>query len=509
MLKRLSRHPYFPHLALTLLGLASFILYVVAFVRPYFILSYIVTSKLDFPSISGRQPGAASAFLGAFLGLFLLYALAYRVSRHTTARGMAGLVFLWSLALAATLMLAHPIGANDIFGYTMHGELMVRFRANPLLFPATNFPEATFAAYSGYAHQASNYGPLWTWIEAAVVAITGTSNVLWAVLGFKLIATIAYLTSAATIYVILRRRSPDQSVTGLLFFAWNPLILFEYVVNGHNDALFMALVVAGVLMWELDRPLPMVVALTLSLLIKVPSALLLPIFFLSVIRRTASRSDRWFLVSAGIMTILVLVGVTYLSLPQGAHALDNLLERADLFAQSLPALIRQLLRPLVGIDIASATVRAGALLALGVAFALQLGRSWLQPHCAPRFAFGLWLFLLLFTTLWFQPWYATWLVPLAALYPPPNCPTSDAEVRGTQFLAGLFSLTVTWGYIVGGYVWVWIPALVRWNQGLGLLTLSVVTIFGLPWILFFRRHQTARQRIASVVNFLKSRRRYA
>jgi hypothetical protein len=279
-------------------------------------------------------------------------------------------------------------------------------------------------------------------------------------------------------------------------------------VNGHNDALLMALVLAGVLMWELDRPLLMVVAFALSLLVKIPSALLLPIFLLSACRRTASRANQWFRVSAGIMLTLVLVGITYLSLPQGAHALDNLLERADLFAQSLPALVRQLLHPLMGIELASATVRAAALLALGGVFALQLGRTWIRPHCAPRYAYNLWLILLLFTTLWFQPWYATWLVPLAALYPPPNCPTSDTAVRDIQIQTGLFSLTVTWGYIVGGFVWFWMPAFARWNQGLGLLILSVVTIFGLPWIHFFWGQRATRQRIASVVNSLKSRRRY-
>jgi alpha-1,6-mannosyltransferase len=476
-------------LALNLLGVASLALYIARFLRPYFILDYISTPFLDLAVISGRQLNAALAFVGGFLALFLLYALALFISRNTRTGLAATLVLLWGVVFSVPLFLTYPVSANDIFGYAAHGEIITRFDANPLVFPASEFPDARLAIYSGFREQVSNYGPLWTWVEAGVVSAFGAVNVLWPVLGFKLVALGAYLLTAVLIYAILRRRMPEQAVAGLLFFAWNPLVLFEYAVNGHNDALMAALVLAGVWFWQVRRPLWMTLSLTLALLVKIPAALLLPIFLLSAARRQDSRGDRQFVAVAGSLLIVMLVGVAYLSLPQGAQGLKFLLERADLFTHSLPTLIRQLLLPLLGDRSANAIARNGALLALGMCFIVQLGRTWIRSDNAIRYAYELWLVLLLFVTLWFQPWYVTWLVPLAALFP-----CSDTCVQ-----TGLFSLTVTWSYVVGGFIWLWAPQLTGWRAGLGSLLLFIGTSYGLPWLYFLLSHWPGRHRRAFVV----------
>jgi len=482
-------HPAKNLLVLNLLGVSSLVLYIARFLRPYFILDYINTPFLDLAVISGRQLSAALAFLGTFLALFLLYALALRTCRNTRTGLAATLVLLWGVVFSVPLFLTYPISANDIFGYAAHGEIITRFDANPLAFPASEFPNARLAFYSGFREQVSNYGPLWTRVEAGVVSTFYAGSVLWPVLGFKLVALGAYLLTAVLVYGILRRRAPEQAVNGLLFFAWNPLVLFEVAVNGHNDALMAALVLAGVWMWELRRPLWMTLSLTLALLVKIPAALLLPVFLLSAARRQESRGDRQFVALAGSLLTVMLVGVAYLSLPQGAQALKFLLERAELFTHSLPTLVRQLLLPLLGEHPANAIARSGALFALGIYFIVQLGRTWTHPDGALRRAYELWLVLLLFATLWFQPWYVTWLVPLAALFP-----RSDACVQ-----TGLFSLTVTWSYVVGGFVWRWAPRLTGWRAGLGSLLLFVGTSYGLPWLYFLWSRRPGRHTPAFVV----------
>jgi alpha-1,6-mannosyltransferase len=456
--------------------------------------------KLDLGVISGRDVAAAQNFLGTFLAVFLLYALAYWASRFTRATSAALLVLLWSLILCGPLLLTYPIGANDIFTYVNHGEQLANFGVNPLVVPAQDVTGLMSSTYSGFVDTVSNYGPVWTWIEAAVVrasdmrvpdsafdlpsASRGAEHgfsILEPVLGFKFIAVAAYLMMALLIYRYLRQHAPERAVAGLLFFAWNPLILFEYAVNGHNDALMITLVLAAALLWQRRHILWMVLVLTLALLVKIPPVFLFPLLFLSGIRRAATQSDqKIFLFATGSMLAVILIGIAYLSLPDGAQALRNLDNRADLFTHSLPAIVRLLLRPFTGIETASDIARSGALLSLGLFLGLRMRDVWKKPNHAIESAYAAWLFLLLFATLWFQPWYVTWLVPLAALVP-----RTSARIQ-----AGLFSMTVTGSYIIGGFVWAWRPEFARWQSGLGLMSLMVLTSYGLPWIYYFINRKT-------------------
>jgi hypothetical protein len=451
---------------------ASFVLYVVAFGLPYNLFAHVNQAPISLSEIAHREPLPAAAFLGAFLALFGLYALAYHTCRRHPTHQLAPLVLLCGLALALPLVFTYPIGATDLVEYVNHGEELAFHGLNPLVVPVAEVPDATFVRHSAFRHATPNYGPVWIWISALVVSVLGRESLALNLLGFKVVALTAYTVQAVAIYAVLRRRAPSFALPGLVFFAWNPLILYETAASGHNDATMMALALVGILLWERDRPLLMTAALTFSFLIKIPTALLLPLFLLSAGRRRQENGEGLMTVIPGGLVALALVAVSYLSLPSPLAALTNLADRSHLFTHSLPAIFQLTLRALgTGTDRAQAITRALSIAALGIWYVGQTWKTWKAPAEVLRPAYHVLLFLLLFVTPWFQPWYVTWLVALAALRPTPQAPAQ----------AGLFSLTVIGSYVVYGFAWFWFPRLGNWSNSLGINLAAVATTYLIPW----------------------------
>ncbi|MGQ9710599.1 MAG: hypothetical protein ACUVXE_09050 [Anaerolineae bacterium] len=461
----------------------SFLLYLFGMVLPYSLFAHVARTPISFPEIARRRPLPAVAFLATFLALFGLYALVYRTCRRHPRQVSPALILLCGLTLALLLSLTYPVGAGDVVDYVTHGEELFYYRENPLVVPPGQLPDTAFARYSAYRMAPSNYGPLWTWISALVVGALGRESLALNLLGFKGVAIAAYLAQALLVYAVLRRRHPDLAPAGLALFAWNPLVLYEFAANGHNDAAMMAFTLLGVYFWERRRPMRMTAAFTLSFLVKIPTAPLLPLFLLafarSVRRQAGSAAEgprrdfaslrHWL---PAVLLSGALVALAYLSLPDPLAALTNLSSRSGLLTHSLPAVLSLTLQ-LVGLNEADAgrMAQAAALGAFAVAFVLQLARTWVRPGAVIRYAFNLMLFLLLFVTPWFQPWYVTWAVALAALFPCPEAPLQ----------AGLFSLTVVFSYVVYGFVWFWIPHQANWGNALGINLMAVAMTYLIPW----------------------------
>lgn len=449
----------------------SLLLYLVGLVLPYPLFPYVAATPISFPEIARRQPLPAAAFLTTFLALFGLYTLTYQTCRQHPRRVSPTQILLSGLTLAILLSLTYPVGAGDVVDYVTHGEELFFFRQNPLVVPPGQIPDAAFARYSAYRMAVSNYGPLWTWISGLVVGVLGRESLALNLLGFKGIAIVAYLAQALLVYSILRRRDPDLAPAGLAFFAWNPLVLYEFAVNGHNDAAMMAFALLGIFFWERRRPLLMTAALTLAFLVKIPMFPLLPLFLLAAARERDRRGFFGLLLSGGALAG-ALAALAYFSLPDPPGVLANLSTRSGLLTHSLPAVISLTLQ-LGGVRVASARTYAqtAAFFAFATAFLIQLGRTWERPAGVLQRAFDLVMFLLLFATPWFQPWYITWAVALAALFPRPEAPTQ----------AGLFSLTVIFSYVVYGFVWFWAAHLANWGNTLGITLMAVGTTYLIPW----------------------------
>ncbi len=461
----------------------SSLVYYAVFVGPYGLADCSAIPRYLFAAAADRQPGPAVRFVSGFLLLFALQALAYRICRNWQSHRAVAVIVVGGVALALLLMLAYPIGANDVFEYTAQGEILTLHGLNPMVHALSEIPNLPWIDHIIWLNYVSYYGPVWSWIEAGIVKLIGTADLIRLVIAFKLVAITAYLVSCLLIVRVLGDRSPRHLSSGLLMFAWSPLVLFEVAVNAHNDVLVGALILTGVFLWEQQRLLLTLAVLTLASLIKAPAALVLPLFALAAWRSKPECQRHRLMIQGGLVMIGV-VAAAYLSLPEGLAGLTNLPKLGGFFTDSLPTVIKLSWQLIVPEAVATAVASVAALGLLGSYVLRQLCAINRTPAQVKLYTFDMLLFLLLLCIPWFQPWYLLWILPLAAIYPRPNAP----------FQVALSTVCASWTYIVFGFIWFWLYPIGNWGNNLFIQVVALLTTYALPWIYAVRLIAMSKKR---------------
>ncbi|HUS14406.1 MAG TPA: hypothetical protein VM536_05225, partial [Chloroflexia bacterium] len=338
------------------------------------------------------------------------------------------------------LMLMYPTGAADIFDQIFRARELAVYGVNPFQVPpdAAMFATDPLRPYvGGWAGTTSPYGPVWELLAILPARLAGDD--LWtSILVFKGMVIIAYAIAAGLVYAILRRVRPAWAARGLLFFAWNPLLLWETAGNGHNDMIQVAYLLLSLylLVYGGVARILAPAALALAVLCKFVPILLLPVLLatlwqLSRPARPLRSLDRaaWARaltpVVLGGVGFIVLVVALYLPFWYGPETVGALARR-DLFTASIPNSLKDVLAGPLGFgeEPAKDVVRtfASAVTALaalgGAAWVLwhsQAGRSRAILRTAFRACYGVFFVYLLLAALWYQPWYQIWLIALTPL----------------------------------------------------------------------------------------------
>jgi hypothetical protein len=186
------------------------------------------------------------------------------------ARSVASAAWVSGLGIVfqATLWCMPGLLSGDIVSYAMYGRLGGVYGLNPYLSPPRAIAADPLVAWGGEPDRTTLYGPLWTDLSAGLALLTAGVDPLAHVLSYRLLGSIALLVSLALLWRLLPLFGSHgaQRSVGLLLFAWNPLVLFELVGNGHNDGFMLMLVFAGLLALALPgcRPARAFVAALLS-----------------------------------------------------------------------------------------------------------------------------------------------------------------------------------------------------------------------------------------------------
>jgi len=125
------------------------------------------------------------------------------------------------------------------------------------------------------------------------------------------------LLAAAMLMLLLARSGLDPAKA--IIFAWHPLVIFESAHSGHIEAVYVALLVAGLLAWSHSRSILTGAALGMAAMVKFYPLLLLPAFlFLTdqASRTSASRATRVinkrnFVMLAGLAATIILAYLPY------------------------------------------------------------------------------------------------------------------------------------------------------------------------------------------------------
>ncbi|RFA18023.1 hypothetical protein B7R25_15345 [Subtercola boreus] len=184
-------------------------------------------------------------------------------------------VIVASIVWAVPLAVAVPLYSRDLFAYVGQGRLMAG-GFNPYL-DGISAIQGWFniGVDPMWANAKTPYGPIYLWLEQLTVMASGDSPII-AVGLFRLVAIVSVAVMAFYAYRIAVLRSVDPSKVLWLVLA-SPVVLFNFVVAGHNDALMLAFLVAGVYYALQKHPIIAVLLVTASIGVKPIAVIALPI----------------------------------------------------------------------------------------------------------------------------------------------------------------------------------------------------------------------------------------
>jgi hypothetical protein len=371
----------------------------------------------DLRRLSIDEPLARWQLLAGFVLLALLYWLGWRAALRSGGWKAWLLVVAGAVASGTILLFLYPFDAADVFDNIMHGRILGVHGANPFDQVPADFKGDPFYRYSAWRHYPSAYGPGWEFVAAATARLAG-DGVVANVLAFKFVGGLFLAGCIGIVATMLQRTAPDRALAGTLLLAWNPLILYETLGQGHNDVAMLFWILAAVWWLARGRHTLSVLALVVGALFKFVPLLLLPVAGLVCLRSLPGRRARLrFLVTTTCATMVVVV-LAYAPFWRGPETL-GIEHRREMFTSSLPAAAYALLQTPLGEEQAASNVSLAAAIITALFVLWQGIRASRVPswQAFTRAAFYISIFYLLFTCLWFQQWYMVWPLGLVPLLP--------------------------------------------------------------------------------------------
>lgn len=268
--------------------------------------------------------------------LFLFYGLLLRSAKGCQSARAQALIFWGGAVCLLTLLFSPVMLSADTYAYAFYGRVVSVHGSNPYAPDPSVASDPYFNLFNRQS-LVSLYGPLWTLISAWITRLTG-NHVGLTVLAFRVFSALSTLAAAGLIWAILRIHAPERAAQGLAMFLWNPLVMVESGLSGHNDATMVAF--AALAVWfhlkgasgrKVGAKIGAVAALVLSAMVKFITGMLVPLYMLMVLRAMRSWRERvLFVLASGAAVAVVTVAIL---IPANVKLFQKT-EKSDVPAQS-------------------------------------------------------------------------------------------------------------------------------------------------------------------------------
>lgn len=212
--------------------------------------------------------------VAAYAGISALLVSWVMVGRRLH-RGTGSVRVLWLPAVAwtAPLLVGPPLFSRDIYSYLSQATL-TDLHLSPYTHVAAALAgtraRAVLSAVSpAWRHTPSPYGPLFLWLGSALVDVAG-HGVIAGVLAMRLPALLGLVLMAVFVPRLARSHGADPR-RALWLAVLSPLVLFELIAAGHNDALMVGLMMAGLALATEDHPVMGVALCAVAAMVKLPA----------------------------------------------------------------------------------------------------------------------------------------------------------------------------------------------------------------------------------------------
>ena len=278
---------------------------------------------------SGASPttvvnGYPNLLLAMIILAFVLVLVAARVgskiARERLTSHDRSLLF-WTVCIltgvfGVIFFFAPGVMSQDVFLYATYGRMATLYNVNPYVVSPTAYTTDIFHIFlSNTGLGVAHYGPLWIDMTLPVVLVARES-VATILIGFRLLSLVAYMANAVLIWIILAKLKPEMRISGVILFAWNPLVLLLGVSETHYEMLVITFLLLGALFFQRRSFLLSWVFVLLATLFNMFCLLLLPIFLRLLWKETHTmRGGRrflwWFALTSLSAVIVVLAFAPY------------------------------------------------------------------------------------------------------------------------------------------------------------------------------------------------------
>ena len=494
-----AKFPWLPHLFWT--SWASFLVQGLHYI-PIFDLS------------SGVSPttvvnGYPNLFLALFMLAFVLALVASRVGTKVARERLTSKdrsLLFWTVCLltgvfGVIFIFAPGVMSQDIFLYATYGRMASFYNVNPYVVSPTAYTTDIFHIFLldkglGVAH----YGPLWIDMTLPVVLVARESvaNILF---GFRLLGLVSYMANAMLIWLILAKLKPEMRISGVILFAWNPLVLLLGVSETHYEIVVITFLLLGALFFQRRSFLLSWVFVLLATLLNLFCLLLLPFFLKLLWKETRIMRGGWrflwWLALTSLSAVIVVLAFAPYSRGWGLVGFVSNLEGTFLEGNAVNSLDAAILYLPMGFPLflswLSAPYHWTILAGITIASLLLFG-LWLADTLELVLLFSSWIFLGLTVLLpvhW--PWFMLLPLVLAIV----------STSRYTVLLAILLTMGAALEYYFLLWPKVW-PNLALVTIGLPLLIWGWTLFFTATWLMV-RPKETEQQLSKSIQNFRFSR----
>jgi hypothetical protein len=385
-------------------------------------------------------PGVVAVYGGMLLFIRVWIGLigALRHRPGAPIRALAGMLALWIVPL----LLVAPLFSRDVYSYAAQGEMMSH-HINPYHYGPGTIGSGPYVAPVDplWLNTSAPYGPLFLMVDGWFASLSG-HNAIVTVLFLRLLAVVGVALIAYCVPKLARAYGRDPG-TAFVVALLNPLTLLALVGGGHNDAIMVGLLLAGLTAAKYRHPVVGIVLCTLAAAIKVPAAL----GIVYVAWDWAGPGVEWRqrvrpLVKAAIVALAVMAVLSFVS-GLGWGWIANL---------GTPGTVRSWMAPAtaVGLVISGAAHIVGVGVGLGGVLTVTrtiglLAAAGAAAYCLRNYerlgvlrAVGISMMMFVILGPVVQPWYLTWGIILMA-------PVLTARMRtvtlGLSMLAPFIGLT--------------------------------------------------------------------
>ncbi len=174
-------------------------------------------------------------FASLMILLFVFHLLFMRHYKRHSA-------FRIALITTTILICSYPFLSHDFFNYMFDAKIFTYYQQNPYLHKALDFPDAPELRFMHWTHRTYPYGP--TFLPITLIpSFLGFGKFLVAYGMFKVMFASFYLLGVWSL-----RRINEQWA---MFFATQPLVLIEGLMNNHNDLIAVSLGLMSIqLIWS-------------------------------------------------------------------------------------------------------------------------------------------------------------------------------------------------------------------------------------------------------------------